>query len=150
MSNVADSPYIVWNGKNEMPYCETPGYQDMLCLYDGMMSIQEIRQVLLKEGCVITTIFACCAGGTVIELPSNGLFTQSYTTLLKQKPDVTIRDAVRLINESIHKQGFEQGFEQTCEAICRRDVLDLPIMQPYIEGAKHALCLYDMCRSKPA
>jgi hypothetical protein len=146
MSNVTAeaSPYIVWNGKNEAPYFETPGYLDMICLYDGMMSIQEIRQGLLKEGCVITTIFACCAGGTVVELASNGLFTQSYTILLKQKPDVTIRDAVRLINESIHKQGFEQ----TCEVVCRRDVLDLPITQPFIEGAKHALCIYDMCRSK--
>ena len=135
--------YVVWNGTKEEIYLDTPKVHDCICLYDGMLSVQELRRELHREGFVVTILFACSPGQKSIGFPTGGVFSQSLQRLLIHDPDITIRDAVRLLNVSLHSQGFEQ----TCEAVCRRDVLDLPFMKASIPGAKHAICTFDMCRT---
>jgi hypothetical protein len=133
----------VWDGKKETPYTEASGCHDCMCLYDGLMSVQEVRREFLSQGFVHSMIFACRSEETAIGFPSGGLFSQTMAKVLDKNKDVSIRDAVRQINELMKSRGFSQ----TCEAICRKDVLDIPMLASHIQGEKHALCIYDMCRS---
>lgn len=137
------SQYVLWDGQKESPYAETGRIHDCVYLYDGRLSCQDVRREFLRLGFVHTMFFGCGSGEVAFTSTNGGLFTQSLDAVLKQDPQVTIRDAVCLVNQSMHSQGFDQN----CEVVARRDVLDLPLLTSTVKDAPHVLCMYDICRT---
>lgn len=139
----ASAKYVLWDGHDEVPYVETNRIHDCIYLSDGMVSCQELRREYLRLGFVCTMFFGCGSGQVAVTSTNGSVFTQAFFAVLKSNPQVTIRDAVCRVNQSMHAQGIDQK----CEVITRRDVLDLPYASSSVKDKIHVCCIYDMCRT---
>lgn len=140
--------YVIWDGITEVDYLENPIYHDYMILSDGSYtSVQKRRQEVLDQGAVPTILFACKSGEHAHERKIQGkivgIFSHYFTSLLKNNPDVTYRDAIRLVNQTMK----EEGIKQNCEVVCRTDVLDMKILNSSLSDAAHITMLFDMCRT---
>jgi hypothetical protein len=140
--------YVVWDGSVETDYVEDPIWHDCAITYDGgLISVQKIRHWVLHKNIVPTVFFACKGGHESYEMEGvGGVFTHCLARVIEHDPNVTYRDAVRLINEAIKLKGVKQ----ICEIVCREDVLDMAVNNcSKIDDAVHMVMFFDMCRTKP-
>jgi hypothetical protein len=139
--------YIIWDGTTEVDYVDegSSGHDCMLSSDGELLSVQKHRREILKNNNVPTVVFACKRGETAMEQPSTGgVFSHCWTTLLEHDPNVTFRDAVRLVNEAMK----QNGVKQTCEVVCRKGVLDMSVTCSSLDDAAHVLMFLDMCRTE--
>lgn len=141
--------YIVWDGTTEVDYLDEGSGHDCVISSDGeLLSVQKRRREILENNNVPTVVFACKRGETVMEQPIGGkvrgVFSHCWRALLEHDPNVTFRDAVRLVNECMK----QNGVKQTCEVVCREDVLDMGVMCSSLDDAAHVLMFLDMCRTE--
>jgi hypothetical protein len=139
--------YIVWDGTTEVDFVDEGSGHDCMISSDGeLLSVQKCRQEILENNNVPTVVFACKRGEKAKEQPIGGkvvgVFSHCWTALLEHDPNVTFRDAVRLVNE-VMKQN---RVKQICEVVCREDVLDMGVMCSSLDDAAHVLMFFDTCR----
>lgn len=144
----ASDRYVVWDGVKEKLYIEN-GHD---CIVDAdfeFTSVQEIRQLALKSNVVPTVVFACKRGQESAEARFNGrmrgVFTYYWADIINNKPTVTLRDAICLVNAAMQNSGFEQQ----AEVICRIDILDMPsFLEISLPNSAYLFMYFDMCRNR--
>jgi hypothetical protein len=141
--------YIIWDGTTEVDYAdEDSGHDCMISSGWELLSVQKCRREILENNNVPTVVFACKRGETAMEQPIGGkvrgVFSHCWRALFEHDPNVTFRDAVRLVNE-VMKQN---ELKQTCEVVCREDVLDMSVTCSSLDDAAHVLMFLDMCRTE--
>lgn len=141
--------YVVWDGITEEPYIDDPVWHDCMISVDmELISVQKLRRKMLKSDIVPTVVFACGSGHGSFEKQINGetrgVFSYYWNDLLRRDPDVTFREAIRLVNISIRAEEPEQR----AEVVCRIDILDMPVMEVSLPDKAHILMIFDMCRTK--
>ena len=138
----------MWDGLNEISYIEDSRYHDCMILSDGSyISVQKRRQEAINHGIVPTIVFACKRGEKAIEIEIQGkvvgAFSHYWKSMLIKNPDVTFRDAVRLVNQTMK----QKCIRQKCEVVCRADVLDMKELDTSLPGSEHMTMIFDMCRT---
>jgi hypothetical protein len=141
--------YVIWDGINEEPFAEDKMGNPCLITSDlKLLPISEMLAIAHKKSLVPIIVFSCKKGQTSIEKnfggEGHGAFTYFFCTLLKRDPNVTIRDAISLVNIDLH----QEGLEQRAEVICRIDILDTPILNTSVPDEKTLTIILDMCRTE--
>ena len=140
------SKYVIWDGVKKLRYTEGFLSNDCMVMHDNkLLSVGEVRDLVIAKGAVPTIIFACKKGQSAHEIEINGkwhgVFCHHYTEALGT-PNLTYRKAIIRINELIKAHGITQ----ICEIICRADILDKGMNMNNINRQKHVIMIYDMCR----
>ena len=140
--NISD--YIVWDGILEAPYLHTNNLKEYICLYDGPVALFDDNTINNYPDCICTIFYACKRGHMTLGSSSNGgLFTSSLISLMHANSNITFREAVHIMNDS---RSF-LDVNQRCEVMCRRDVLDLPVMRAQVSDAANIVMFIDACRT---
>jgi hypothetical protein len=139
------SPYIIWDGHMVTLYRKTK-YHDCMVLYDGLVSVQNLRRDCIISGIEPIIIFGCKSGMPSYEVnyPEQGwggLFTQSLVKVIDR--GITIRDLITKTNAEMKKSGLNQ----ICEVVCRLNLLDIEYLPGKHHGKKIVYFQFDMCRT---
>ena len=138
--------YVVWDGIDENEYVEDLEFHDCMVTSDEkLISVQKLRQYVIKRGINPTVIFSCRSGETSTEMfldgKSRGVFTYHLVKVLENK-EITFREIIRLVNKKMK----DSGISQTSEIICRPDILDTRFDENP-KGQAHCIMIFDMCRT---
>lgn len=135
--------YVVWDGQRVIKHEEDDTVQEYLCLYDGPVSLRDLRAEYTRRRCISTVFYACQMGCRTTGSAKGGMFTTHLGKLIKHDRNITFRDAVRLVNST---EAFRR-VKQRCEVVCREDVLDLPVMNASVPDSINVVQIIDACRT---
>lgn len=136
--------YVTWDGVTKQKYVEDTLSDDFTVMHNlELQSISKIRNLVIASGAIPTIIFACKSGQSAKEIEINGRFNGAFSYYYNRMidlPKLTFKDAISRINEQL----IASVENQTSEIICREDVLEMEMKG--INGEKHCLLVFDMCR----